>query len=198
MSPQRRTIAQLVLAITTLVITSGLLWVADSAMGAQYGVLEGCWPRKTYFNGQAMLTVDFWRDYVEHLNLSPLSEFFHTRVRHRILLYVIILCSVVGWSGSILLRVVISGNEAAKQARVVDNWETVISSLFLALIGGAILFLLLVSTRLMLDPDPACIAEAYAYVSAAGGIACGLFVVLFFGWFESLAKKLWDTMSGSH
>jgi hypothetical protein len=198
MTATNRRRAQLLLAICVLLLSGIGLWFADAAMQSQYQAFRGCWPQKTYFNERTMLTVNFWRETIESRGLGTTAEFFHTRMRHRILLYLMVFCSLVGWSASVFLRIVKSHENAKPPSRKVPGWEFVVSSFFLAVLGSSILFLLLVSTRLMADSnDTACISEGYAYMALVGAIGCGLFVVQFFDWFEKHVTALWDRISGS-
>jgi hypothetical protein len=198
MSASTRRWIQLLLAILVLAGAVALAWKADDAMNTQYRVLRGCWPERIILNG-ARLTVDFWSDYVEKMKLGPVSEFFHSRTRHRIIFYLLVLCSLIGWSGSIFRRIVTAKENAAESRHEVPGWAEFIASFALSALAGAILFLLFVGTRLIYDPQgTACIKQGFVNLAMAGGIACGLFVVLFFHWFEGQAESIWGRLSGNH
>lgn len=186
MKPRTRRTAQLLLAIIIFVLAVSLIWVTDSGLTEQHKLFNGCWPKSTIVDNQAVLTVDFWMTYVDALRLNPISRFIYSRTRHHILLYLIGLCSIIGWSGSIFLQIV------RTKPKDTAGWDSFWASFFLAALSGAVVFLLFVSSRLLIDTSgKACISEGYSYLAAAGGIASGMFVVLFFEWFESIAKWIW-------
>lgn len=187
---------QLIVAIVIFFSATYLTWQVDTARIAQHRYLEGCWPEYVDVSGQNVLTVDFWMDNVKNLDLGPIDTFFHTRVRHRILFYMLVIGSLIGWSGSIFLKTMNSEENATNGSRKkTPSWEFVTSSLFLALLSGAILFLLLVSGRLVIDPQgQACINEGYAYFALIGAFASGLFVVQFFDWLKGSASGLWNNI----
>lgn len=176
---------QLVIAVIALLVAVIFVWWIDDAISFHNRYLGGCWEAIAQIDETNVLTEDFIQDRVSQLELNPLQEFFHTRMRHRALLYLMICCAVIGWSGSIFLRILRASGEDTEAAKKLPTWESLVASFFLSALGGGILFLLLVSTRLSLQPDArACISEGYSYLAAASAIGCGLFVVLFFKWFE--------------
>ena len=72
-----------------------------------------------------------------------------------------------------------------------------VASLALSGIAGSILFLLLISGRLLVDPGgERCLSNGYAYLTAAASMAAGLFVVVFFKWFKTIAESLWNKVAG--
>lgn len=181
---------QLLVAAVILIVAVVMLWSVDTAMTRQYFVLDGCWPETMLLDSRPVRTETFWLEQVQQLRLTSASEFFYTRVNHRILFYLMVLCAVVGWAGSAFLKIV-------RGATGGDTWATFVASFFLSGIAGALLFLLMISSRLSIDPGGnACISIGYAYLAAAGGIGAGLFVVAFFGWFEGIATRIFGILSG--
>lgn len=202
MTARTRKRTQLSLAVVAFLGVGALLWFADSAMTDQYRVLGGCWPQTVLDDGMRVPSSDFWLSRVEGKgDLGPVERFFETRVNHRILFYLIGLCSLFGWSASIFLRILRakSGEGSGSPGGAPLEpfaWEEFIASLCLALLGGPVVFLLLITSRLVVDPGgDACISIGYAYLAAMGGIACGLLVVRFFDWFEEQAKKIWGRIA---
>ena len=185
---------QFAMAVLIFAGAGALVWQVDSAMTYQHQVLGGCWPEKMYYNDTAVLTTAFWDTHVRDLQAASVAEFFLSRMNHRILLYLLIACSIIGWSGSVF-RDIISDQAPARRS-LMSSWRRFVALFFLAGLAGAILFLLLVSTRLLLDVNgQSCISQGYSYLSAASAIACGLFVIPFYDWFEKWAPNSWRTIS---
>lgn len=187
---------QLSIALLTLATSIVFVWLIDDAMNFQERYLGGCWPATVVFDDRIIPVADFIRSRVEAVDLGPVSTFFHTRMHHRILLYLLIACAIIGWSGSILLKIV-KADEQAEGAPPLPTWEGLFASMVLSGLAAAILFLLLVSTRLLLqEGSTACISQGYAYLAAAGAVGAGLFIVLFYQWFEEVLTIILDKIRG--
>lgn len=184
--------------VFTLVVLAGalvVLWTVDSAMSYQYRLLEGCWPRTMISDQQRLPSEDFLMDRLRTENLGTLQFFFYSRVHHRILLYFLIVLAVIGWSGSFCLRL-LSEERSTSPAVRIPGWLSMFASLMLSGLAGAILFLLLIAGRLLVDPEQArCISERYIYLAALAGLGSGLFVVRFFEYFRSTVQAFWTAIA---
>ena len=178
---------KLCVSVLVLAVAVFLLWNVDSAVTYQYQVLSGCWPESVTIGDRDVVAELFWAEEVAELELGPLATFFFARVRHRILFYSFLIYATVGWAGSVFLRVV--------TPRPIPTAVFMVASLLLSELAASILFLLLVGGRLIVDPGGmACISMGYAYMTGLGSIGAGLFVVLFFRWFEDKVGVIWDSI----
>lgn len=185
-----RTLQMAVAGLVFALATIGL-WYIDSAMSHQYFYLDGCWPATTILDGNHVRTESFWLQQVDALRLNDLEVFFYSRVGHRILFYLMVFCAVLGCTASVFLSIARSHGKSGR------DWHALVASFFLSGLAGAILFLLMISSRLAIDPGGrACISIGYAYLAAAASIGAGLFVVAFYEWFEVILKRLLDIVGG--
>lgn len=188
-------------ALTALLTAGLLLWPAHSAMTEHYEVwTDGCWPRSVGVNSdsQGMRPQDFLKDILEELEPNPVSRFFLGQMRHHLLFYLLVLCSTVGWAASLLLKLLLANQTAARAAFPVPTWWQMVWSFALSATAAGALFLIVLSASLLASPrDAACIPEARAYLALLSGLAAGLFVVRFFAWFEGFAHRTWEGAAGA-
>lgn len=195
--PRHRTISWPGL-ITVIVIFVALLlllfFYGYPAVNEQNRVFQGCWPDSYRTVDGIISTPLFWETEIARLDLGPLEKYFYAPMNHYVWINIFILLSLVGWCGSILLRVII---KTATNAHITFNPKTMTASFFLTIIGSIIYYLL--SRPLMLysnDLDWLCISENGVNLAQAGAILIGLFLILFFNWLEKAAPKVWGTTTG--
>jgi hypothetical protein len=195
--PAARKRDQLIIAALVLVGSLALAWGANEARMEQYGVLMGCWPDVWRDGDRTLLTRLYWAEETRVLGLHPVREFFYLRVEHSLHFYLIGLASLVGWSGSVFRRVVMSEIGEAAQ-RPVPSWIFFVATFMLTLIGASVLYMMLLSTEHDRTADwTNCISKRTAMRFVLGGLLCGLFVVAFFNWLEKAAPGFWKKFGGS-
>jgi len=188
---------RLLIAVVVLAAAIVVGWFADGALALQYRYLEGCWPKSVTIDGATIPTGDFWRDRLAERSLDPLTGFFASRSQHRLLFYLMLLASAVGWAASVLLEI---ARPPKEQSRAGSGPNTLAASLLLAFVAGGILFMILISGRLLADKllenaSLGCVSLGYAYLSGIAALAAGLFVVRFFDWFGTIAGRIWDRLA---
>ena len=194
-------VAKGLLALVALLTASLLLWPAHSAMSEHYEVWpDGCWPNSLALDSdnRRVNPADFLEGVMGDLKMNPVSRFFLGQMRHKLLFFLLLFCSTVGWSASLLLRLLPSANQAPARSPVsVPTWLQMLSSLALSATAGGILFLLVFAGSLTLSPnDEVCLPEVRAYVALLGGLASGLSIERFFSWFKRHAHILWERSTG--
>src|SRR5579862_670042 len=162
----RRRWIQLSIAAIILGISWWLLMKTDAAATEQYNTLRGCWPPTVDFNDSGVITDGFWKQHAPGLGRGAIDTFFLLRMHHRIIAWAMTFLSLVGWSGSIFLRV-FRGDASGKQAPV-PGWDGYWSSFVLAAVGSLLLFFLFMGLRSPFSGDQDCITEGLSYVPLAG------------------------------
>jgi hypothetical protein len=191
MTAAARRRSQLALAIVVAVAAAALISVTDDVLEDRFLVLSGCWDEGATIGTTTVPTATFWAAWVATKDLGPISHFFYTRGGYTILLYAMCLCALVGWGGSVCLRIV-----RARTGRVqAPSMEIFAASLVLALLAGGILYLMMVGSQLMAQEAP-CLSRGYTYSAMMASLSAGLFTMAFFAWLEKRAPGMWNALDG--
>lgn len=186
--------ARITAVALTALATSFFLWHLHTALDIQYDYFDGLWPREVSIGGTFVNTGLFWDS---ELRRSPLSEkhiiarFFLHRADHIIMLYQLAFWAIIGWAGSVCYRIVRAEDEGDVS---LSSWGYVTASFGLAVLAGIILSLLILAGAHLADGEHPRVPMWLVYTGTAGAVGAGLFLTLFFKWFETVVKNLWGAI----